>query len=314
MTTLAMITMNAGNDIPGSTIKYTLKNFHSFFDRIIVVDGKLTDKAREFYDSISKCEYVDSPWKDSYVDQYRAFADRLENGEWCLYLDCDEMPSETLLTWLKDYKDSDKNIYSLPCILHLTEDGKRYYPSEPNPPKEYKKDMWLKHILFKKEPSLIFQYGGSHVIASHGNNTRGDYLPLPYFHMKSLESFVYNDVWQAYLHPPGQGYSQLESNLFKVYTNKYKTTKEFKEATFKGEWSPVLQKLAAEKAREYSRPISRLAWVYWILLGHPVPSILKKYNIPTEWDEVKDYVLSEDTMKLYHDNIQAGNFFEIEKD
>ena len=89
MVTLAQITMNAGDDIPGSVIKWNLKNNAKYFDRVIVVDGNLTNRAKEFYSQFKNVEYIDSPWHDSYVDQYRAFTEKLSDGEWCLYLDCD---------------------------------------------------------------------------------------------------------------------------------------------------------------------------------------------------------------------------------
>lgn len=300
--------MNAGDGINGSTIKWNLKKNAKHFDRVIVVDGDLTEEAKAFYDSIPNCEYVDSPWKDSYVDQYRAFATLLNEGEWCLYLDCDEVPSESLVEFCKNHQPSDENMVLLPCVLHITEDGSRYYPAEPQPSQTYEK-QWTKHILFKKTDTLSFRFFGSHVIPTHGAAQKSIYAPHPYYHMKSLESFVYNDVWQAYLHPQGQGYDPVEAARFKMFVRQFKTTQEFKKATKEGKWPAPLIRFAHDHALEFDRPISRLAWVYWILEGHP-----NIWSTPVgllTWEKVKDHVLSKDSMDRIKQNKEKGNFIEI---
>ena len=299
--------MNAGDGIYGSTIKWNLKNNAKHFDRVIIVDGALTDKAKEFYSQFPNLEYVDSPWKDSYVDQYKAFSSILEDGEWCLYLDCDEVPSDSLIEFCQTHQPREENIILLPCVLHITEDNTYYYAAEPDPLPTYKR-QWTKHIFFKNGPTLDFRFFGSHVIPNHGENEKAIYVPKPYYHMKSLESFVYNDAWQAFLHPQGQGYDPVEAAHFKVFTKQYKTTKEFKEATRNGTWPPYLQKFAWEHAKCFDRPISRLAWVYWILEKHPLPP----KNVPSSWDDVKNYVLARKSMELIATNKKNKKFIKVE--
>jgi len=305
---LAQITMNAGDGIPGSVIKTNLRRNAKYFDKVVVVDGDLTDEAKRFYDGIPNLCVVDSPWRDSYVDQYRAWRDAVDDGDWVLYLDCDEMPSFELLEYLggragradKDIEDG-TNTLCLPCVLHMTEDGKSYYAAEKDPLPTYQ-GQWMKNILVLKDETLDFKHFGSHVIPHHGDAEKGKYIPYPYYHMKTLESFVYNDVWQAYLHPEGQHYDPVEAKLFKLFTKVYRTTKEFKEATKKGKWSPALRKFAWDKRHQHNKPISRLSWVYFILEGHPH---LDDDDF-MKWKNVKAHILDEEKIGLMHRNRVEG--------
>lgn len=313
MTTLCQITMDGGDGIIGSTIKWHLKNYAHYFERVIVVDGNLTNKAKEFYQQFPNLIALDRPWKDSYVAQYRAFADELKDDEWALYLDDDEICSAELLDYVnhKNFpfgSKNDINMFYIPCILYLTENGKDYYPAEPLPKINFE-GQWTKHILFKKEKSLDFKYFGSHVIATHHQNEKADYIHWPYFHMKTLESFVYNDVWQAFLSPEGQGYTKQEADLFRALTKQYKSTKEFKKATVDGKWTFPLQKFAYSYKSDYDRPISRLSWVYWTLLGHSYPFPTK--DRPS-WDVVKQFVLSQESMNIFIKNKTQHNKLIIE--
>lgn len=308
MTTLAQITMNAGDDIPGSTIKWNLKNNADKFDLVYVVDGNMTDEAWEFYKQFPNVMAISSPWEDSYVKQYQTFADKLIKGEWCLYLDCDEIPSEELMLQFKfGMKWGKVTMVQIPCILHLTEDGKKYYPVEPQPPQDKKETTWTKNIWFKKTDGLHFRHFGSHVIPQQSDGVTV-YAHYPYYHMKSLESFVYNDVYQAFLHPEGQGYDPVEAAQFKMFTKQYKTLNEFKKATKEGAWPIPLQKFARSKATIYNRPISRLAWVYYILEGHQNP--WSDWQQPS-WDDVKKHVLGKESMELFEKNKNEENFIEI---
>lgn len=307
--TIGVLTMNAGKDIPGSILDWNLRNDFSSFNRVIVVDGRLTTEAKEYYKQFENVEVIDSPWRDGkedcYVHQYRQFINSLEHNEWALYLDDDEGLSNDLGHFLGHYDgeyffdwEEYKNVtmIKLPCVLYLTEDGKRYYPAEPPPKKEYT-GQWTKSILFKKTKGLNLTYFGSHVLISN-NDGEIKYDWAPYIHCKSLESFVYNDVWQAFLHPGGQQYTAQEAAIFKMLTQCYKTTKEFKEATKKGTWSPPLKRFAWEHRKIVERPISRLAWVYYILEGNKMP----ENDEFMEWENIKQYVLSPETMKLYNEN------------
>ena len=202
--TIGTMTMGAGKGIFQSPIRWILKTRLNNFKKVIVFDGALDEESEEFYKTLENVEVVDMPWDDKYVARYRAFADRLENDEWGLWLDDDEIPSAELVERLKTLDPEDKNMFLLPCVLHISSTGKDYYPVEPTPPKEYVNGMWTKQILFKKTPTLSFRFFGSHVIPEQSNK---GYLAEPYYHLKTVESFVRNDVLQAFVHPEGQRYT-----------------------------------------------------------------------------------------------------------
>lgn len=306
MTTLCQITMNAGEGIPGSVIKWNLKKHSDKFDRVIVVDGNLTERAKEFYSQFKNVEWVDSPWTDSYVSQYEAWKAKLKEGEWALYLDCDEIAPSNLLKFISgDFKCKDKKLISLPCVLHISEDNHKYYPVENKPTADYR-GQFVKHILLEKHDDLYFRHFGSHVEPQtrKGLNL---YVPEPYYHMKSLESFVYNDVWQAFLSPEGQQYNSVEAACFKLFISKYKTTKEFKEAGANGNWPVPLVKFAWEKRWHVEKPISRLAWTYFLLYGHPFLEEDRNFT----WQNVKQFVLGKESMELFEKNKQEGNFIDV---
>lgn len=298
---LSTLTMNA----EGILFKQ-LKECSSIFDNILICDGKLTHESSIVYQKLQpkhKTIFFDLPWDDDYVARYRKNSEKTSDGDWILHLDDDELLSEELKQFLIERKFIENvNMYCLPCILHITEDGKKYYPVEPKPDERFF-GQWTKQILYRKNDKLNFRYFGSHVVPE---NMPKMYLPLPYYHMKSLESFVYNDVWQAFLHPQGQGYSDVETAKFKMFTRQYKNTDEFKKATLSGSWSFPLAKFAYDHIQEYNRPISRLGWVYFILQNNSFPN----RPIPT-WNEVKQYVLSKESMLLLEQNKQKGNFLEL---
>ncbi len=296
---LAVLTMDAGKGIEGSKLETLISIFkqNECFSKMFIVDGNLSDSAKQYYHNTSpNIVVIDSPWRDDYCRQYEAFASQIPDGEWCLYLDDDEIPSQELLHFLKTTPLSDDlNMMLLPCILHLTEDGKTFYAAEPAPAKDYF-GQWVKRILFKKTETLYFRSFGSHVIPSH-QNEKSEYIPHPYFHLKSLQSFVKNDVWQAFLHPEGQQFSALHAALFRrgVTLTGTPTTQQFKEKTRLGQWHPLLQKFAWDNRWEVKNPVSRLAWTYFLLFNHAYPEVDEKFS----WDTVKNFILGADCMEIY---------------
>jgi hypothetical protein len=248
-------------------------SYKEYFDNIFVCDGDLRGGSN--YPDYATV--FDMPWDDKYIDRYRKTAAATDTGDWVLHLDDDELPSPELLDFLKN-RQFDGDMYMLPCVLHV--DNK---PVEPWPNKEYT-GQWTKNILYKKTEDLSFRFFGSHVIPLQKNRK---YIPYPYFHMKSLSSFVMNDCLQAFVLPQGQGYDPIESKQFGILTSVYKNSLEFRESIEKGTWSPALIKFAWSKRHEFKRPISRLSWAYHLLNNHKMPfddNFMK-------WENVSKYIL-----------------------
>lgn len=311
MVNLCQMTMNAGTELRMDyIIRHNIEFNSKFFNKTYIVDGNLTNEAIEFYSNFKNIEVINSPWKDDYKFQYLQASNKSKFGEWNLWLDADELPSEQLINFMSNnILDENYNMYRLPCILYLTEDGEKFYPVEKEPSLLYE-GQWTKGILYKIENSLNFKEQGSHIFPNHGQNERAMYLPHPYYHMKSLQSFCENDCYQAFLSPPGQYYSQIETIQFQALTRQYKSTKDFKKATIEGTWPIPLQKFAWDKRTEYDRPISRLFWTYTILNHHK--SIFGIDENMT-WENVKQYIQSKQVMEKFEQEKKNNNFIRIEK-
>lgn len=306
---IGTMTMAAGKGIPGSPIRWILKeNLKNY--QVTVFDGDLDSESRGFYNSLKNVEVVDFPWDDDYVARYRKFADLLPNDSFGLWLDDDEPISSDLDNFLSnyDFEKSEHNIFYLPCILHLTEDGEKYYPVEDFPPNEMSPNTWTKHILFKKTQGLSFWHNGSHVIPRH-KFENPKYVPYPYYHFKSLQSFVRNDVLQAFLSPSGQGYNLIEKHQFELFTRDFSSTREFDEAAKEGKWPAPLQMFAYKHINEADRPISRLGWYYWVLLGNKWPYSTN----PPKWEDVKVHILGKNSRDMFEKNVKEKNYICIKE-
>jgi hypothetical protein len=309
--TVGIMTMAAGDKILGSPIKWTLKNKFKDFEKVVVFDGALDEKSMKFYSTISNVEVVDMPWDDCYVSRYLKFSEMLKDDSWGIWFDCDEFPSDQLISFLKRedlFPPKNLNILYLPCVTLLTEDYKTYAACEEEPGDD--PNVWTKHILFKKTDTLTFWNEGSHVVPTHRQYEAASYVPFHYFHMKSLKSFIYNDAWQAFISPKGQGYLPNEEKMFKLFTEVFENTKHFQKATKNGEWPMNLQKFALQGMSNPNKPISRLGWVYWILEGNKYPFSAIR-TLPT-WDEVKGHVLESKKLDLFEKNLSSGNYIKIE--
>ncbi len=307
---LSTFCMNAGLDSAHDVLIHNIANYAMNFDSVFICDGNLTDKAKEFYSKLPKNVHVfDKPWNDSYVERYRHNASQAEENSWVLHLDSDEIPSLELSLFLKMHlKEFDQKgceMIKLPCILHIKE-GNKFYPVEPFPKEEYC-GQWTKNILYKKNANLDFRHFGSHVIGFHHGSDKSSYAPFPYYHMKDLNSFIFNDVWQAFLNPGGQHYTQLEAAVFKSLTFQFKSGKDFKKATEEGAWPLPLQKFAYDRRKEFNRPISRLSWVYYILYSNKCPF----GTFDLTWSDVRQHVLSKESMQLLDTNVQKKNYLKL---
>lgn len=309
---LSTFGMNAGLDSDEDLLLWNLDTYSDHFYKVFVCDGKMTPAAKEHYLHMSdNVKVFDLPWDDNYEKRYRLNSSQVDDGEFVLHLDADEVPSKELIKFIKSdefkhFISEGVNMFLIPCILHLRGPRGRFYAAEAQPEKQFK-GQWVKKILFKKSESLTFNANGSHVIPSHGISEKAIYIPHPYFHLKTLESFVQNDAWQAFLSPQGQWYTQVEASLFKRLTRQFNSTSDFKKATKEGSWPLPLQKFAWDKRKEFNRPISRLSWVYWILNKNTCPF----GDFDLTWDEVKNYVLSKETMNIFNENIKNDKYLEI---
>jgi len=315
MTTLAQLTMNAGEGIPGSVLKWNLEKNAKHFDRVLIVDGDLTDDAKAYYSQFPNVEALDSPWKDDHAPQYRRFADELKDGEWCLYMDDDEAPSEELCTLCKGLNgwDSKANMIVLPSILYITENGKRYYRALHKPfEKDPRNGGHTKPVLFKKKISLDFITSpppSAHVTPTHGAHQVAMYASQAwYYHFKSVEAYIINDCLFALMNPIQERYTPGEAKVFKegLEESGIKTLSDFRTCTSMGSWGEKLLELAIDNREAYDRPISRLyMWYFHICRpGHLAPS-------DASWDDVVNYVLADEWRDTYRESKKAGEHVDL---
>lgn len=199
--------MNAGDGIPGSILKWALSTYASRFDYTVVVDGNLTEEAKKFYETIPSLHVVDSPWKGRHETQYYARNSAIEDGDWVLALDDDEYPSEGLIELVQkiNYISPEINIAYIPSLTYLAVDNTNNFWRVQEPPSKEDFLRRSKRILYKKSSNnnyFICSPCGMHVTPTQVvvNNGRLEQSERPvgdprcfFYHMKTLESFIYNE-------------------------------------------------------------------------------------------------------------------------
>lgn len=317
MVTLAQITMNAGDDIPGSTLKYTLDTWASGFERVLIVDGHLTEEARGYYEKFDNVEVLDSPWQDNHTPQYERFMKELADGEWCLYLDDDESPSQNLVLASAQIADivaraeggfNQTTIFALPSILYITENGTRYYRALHRPyPDDPRNGGHTKQILFQNRPFTTLLT--SPPPAAHVNIRQriGQPIYAPemyYYHFKSAEAYIINDCLFAMMNAKQERYTEQEAAEFKaaLEASGIYTLKDFRQRTEAGEWSQSLKKFAEDHRKDTDRPISRLYWWYYLIANPHLNEIESE-----TWDRALKIALADEWYDTYTESKRLGD-------
>jgi len=330
---MATITMNAGEDIPGSTLKYNLQMNAKYFDRVIITDGNLTKEAEKYYAQFPNLTIVDRKWEDKFVYQYQAAMQQVTAKEWTFLLDDDEVPCNDLRDWLRfslrDPATAQFNAVRVRPALMLAdsreswrdEEGKtwsRYYRCSPLP-KEGGEVGFTRKVI-RKEPTFTFLYSEGEYHATPAfiqefggqqlNAENSTYIHFPYYHFKTIESYVINDCLNALVSPKGERYTEEEGKTFREILTKdgILTRKDFVAATKAG-WSAELKKFAVDHCHHTDRPISRLYWWYYVL-AHPGEA----GNIPggiISRDDVFKMALGEETWDMYIESRENNDFVEV---
>lgn len=203
---LGYITMNAGDDIPGSIVKWALKTYSKYYDYTVVVDGNLTEEAKTFYSSLEgDIRIINSPWNATHLPQYHARNSAVDEGNWILALDDDEFPNNNLVglnNFVRDGKLETHNIVYIPSLTYLcTDSSNNFWRVQTSPSRE---DFLRrsKRILYKKNQRsnyFISSPCGMHVTPTQvSQDGRLDEKPVGdptifFYHMKTLESFIWNE-------------------------------------------------------------------------------------------------------------------------
>lgn len=250
---LTYITMNAGDGIPGSILKWALQTYAPKVDYTVVVDGDLTDQAKEFYKTIPNLRLVDSKWTGRHVDQYYARNNFVDMNDWVLCFDDDEFPSSALLGIGKFFvtHDTPVNIFYSPSVTFMSVDNTDNFWRVQEYPTQEDFLRRSKRLLYKRLPSNYFISSpcGMHVTPTQVKNGRldeqahGDPRGV-FYHMKTIESFIYNECIYNVSNPRHESGPQARQMTeeqeieFERLVNKYnlKDTKHFLKITKEHSW------------------------------------------------------------------------------
>lgn len=258
-----------------------------YFDRIVVVNGNPDDEQTISFLEDMDCEIIDRPWDDNFDGAYHAHLDEMNVGDTVLIMDSDEVPSHELLKGVKSLTpwNIEEDMVLIPNILHINDVPTARYQDIPQ---EYSQGMFTKPVLFRYDNNKTHARG-AHVSVIGSKFT---YRPWPYYHLKTAESFVENDVYHMFLDPANQGLSGDEvQRLQGIYSSLGIDSKEKLYDLFQKthpavmkETMPDLYSLIVEWAEFIDNPKSRLAWWYffycWPRTSHPL-------DIEREWIETK---------------------------
>jgi len=280
---LTYITMNAGDGIPGSILKFCLNKLHQHVDYCVVVDGNLTPQAKEYYNTIPNIKVVDSPWTGRHVDQYHARNQAIPLGDWVLCMDCDELPSDNLINVGKHLIHNPHLPYNIcysPSITYLAIDSSNTFIRIQEPPTEEDFPRRSKRLLYRRQENNYFISSpcGKHVTPTHvkGNNLdevavgSKDYI---HYHCKTIESFILNECIYVLSNPKHEAgpqarlLTQEQENTLVDLVAKYalKNTSKFIDMTKNGQWPSDFKDFVYQFKHHLGQSMSKFYYLYEFL-------------------------------------------------
>lgn len=309
---LGFITNNAGDGIPGSTIKWTIKTFKKYFKSILVVDGKITTEAKNWYNEYG-IKFIDAPWTGKHIDQYIIRSNYFKenhNGDWLLALDCDEAPTFELATCLEEIikwcelKQCTHLMLPTEGYISFTDD--KYFPTIYG---DYK-DRPSKNIFYiPGTERYITNNTGTHVTIVANDYSRMKAIKVPYMHLKCLTTVIFNtaitimdDLYENNNNTPGRGMTEEQGKrLFEIGTKYNLLTKEnFRIATKQDNWPPELVELVKE-FKHIKHHCRSLYLLYFCVMNH-------KDTDPLQIEEILSFITPPEVII---NNIKNGTYISI---
>ena len=169
----------------------TVRVTRDYVDTIHIIDTGSTDKTETLsdYDKVNHVRI--NNWKNDFDQLTNILIDQIPNGEWFLYLDSDEIPTQALLSNMHNSIDTlerhQKNCGFVPNFPHW--EGEAAHWNDPYMPESHeeweKKPVWSKGGLHRKDADLKATSYGSHYGPSR-DNLLFEYIgPYCYNHMKN---------------------------------------------------------------------------------------------------------------------------------
>jgi glycosyltransferase involved in cell wall biosynthesis len=158
-------------------------------DRAVVVDGFSKDGTYEYLQSLgSKVQIFQRAWDDSFANQYNEYLRHLKGG-WALLCDDDELPSEQMLTTLREIVKQSEGGTKFDAVEFKANDVS-YVEGDwenrtDNGPCEY-----FRQMFFKWNPNLTYKVHLHQALTGlHGPVARVD---AHYYHIKSTRDELRN--------------------------------------------------------------------------------------------------------------------------
>lgn len=187
----------AGADNRYAYLRDTVRLSQPYFTSIHLIDTGSTDQT-ESLGQVSKVRYRRlAGWKDDWPLAYSQAVRDIADGDWFLFLDSDERPSQHLLDHLaadvEQLEGEGLNSAYLPSMLHLSgrpvakeaHDSATLLAVWPATHEDYiHSPCWTKRILIKLLPTTYICANGAHCSFFQATE-RSCYLPRFYNHYKS---------------------------------------------------------------------------------------------------------------------------------
>jgi hypothetical protein len=315
-TVLGIVTMNAGDGMPGACLRQTLVDNSAWFNRTIVVDGALTEEASKFYDTIRNITVIDSPWEDDLLTQLLLITNSCDIGDWWMMLDDDETLSRSLGSIIgKAPGLEDITEILTPRITCINENGgNRFYPADGSATEffkeEYKTPNYLRNHFVKITRDLAFSSasGGHHCVPYHREYAKKIMTAHPHYHIKAPEQYVVADCQKSMRDPMHERFTQKEANEYTelLHKNNIDSYQSYRDSVDNATWSDEFVNWATDH-RYINTPVSR-PYFWYCLMANPDLNPAKDFT----WERAVEMLLSD----VWRDNMRYakrdGAFLEME--
>lgn len=196
----------AGADNRYAYLRDTVHLSRQYFAAIHLIDTGSTDGTESLGRIEKVCYRRLAGWRDDWPQAYSEATRDIPYGDWFLFLDSDERPSQHLLDCLADdlqqLENEQQNCAYLPAMLHLggrpfsleTHDPATLLAAWPATHEEYlHHPCWTKRILIKLLPTTFLGANGAHCSYAQAAE-QGRYLPRFYNHYKSEHEVAVSTV------------------------------------------------------------------------------------------------------------------------
>lgn len=258
-------------------LKKLLPKVIPYVDRCVLIVGRRDPEAEAYLDSLGpKVEWYYHKWEDNFQKQWNNYLQYIKSG-WVLLCDDDEIPSDSLLSSLRNLVGMSQEGNKFCCVSFRSNpisEGQDMGPQE-----------YWREIFFRYQPGMFYQGGtktGCHqylVGYQNGNVARSNEV---YYHVKSLKEEYRNAARNYYIygiwkHGSKDGeqfedWHELHKIVKKVYPE-VETFTDLNEYLIKGNVHPELKDWMQRRYKEFEETSDynelRAFYKYYYVHLHP---------------------------------------------